>query len=307
MTIEIIIFIISMTALIFGSDWSIKASEAIALKYKVSSFTIGASLIAFGTSLPELAASISATTKSLGDIAVANVIGSTIFNIALVLGVVFFIAKNIQTKRDIFKKDALFIILPILMFLVLGFDGLLDRVDGFALLLMMLAFIMFLIYDHVDLSEEVDEQDEVFSWIKVIFLLVVGFSFVIIGANYAIESASKIALDLGISNWVVGIFLVAFGTSLPELVVSISATLKNKADMAIGAIIGSNVSNFSIVLGVPAIMQGLNIDFTKAGFDILMAGILCVILLFVTLNKAYTKSTSIIFFSLLMVLISKQF
>ena len=307
MAIEIVIFIISMTALIFGSDWSIKASESIALKYKVSSFVIGASLIAFGTSLPELAASISATTKSLGDIAVANVIGSTIFNIALVLGVVFFIAKNMKPKRDIFQKDALFIILPILMFLALGFDGLLDMIDGIALLLMMLAFIMFLIYDHVDLSEEVDEPDEHFSWFKVIGLLVVGFSFVIIGANYAIESASKIALDLGISNWVVGIFLVAFGTSLPELVVSISATLKNKADMAIGAIIGSNVSNFAIVLGVPAIMQGLNIDFEKAGFDILMASVLSIIFLFVTLNKAYTKSTSIIFFSFLMVLIAKQF
>jgi cation:H+ antiporter len=296
-----------MIALIIGSDWSIKASEAIALKYKVSPFVIGASLVAFGTSLPELAASISATTKSLGDIAVANVIGSTIFNIALVLGVVFFIAKNIKTKRDIFKKDSLFMILPILLFLTLGFDGSLDAIDGIALLSMMVAFIMFLVYDHVDLSEEVDQKDGLMPWSKIILLLIVGFSFIIIGANYAIESVSSIALSLGVSNWVVGIFLVAFGTSLPELVVSISATLKGKADMAIGAIIGSNVSNFSLVLGVPAIMNGLNINFEKAGFDIFMATILSILLIFITLNKAYTKSTSIILFSFIMVLLAKQF
>lgn len=307
MTIEIVIFIISMSVLIIGSDWSIKASEAIALKYKISPFVIGASLIAFGTSLPELAASISATSKSLGDIAVANVIGSTIFNIALVLGVVFFISKNIITKRDIFKKDSLFIILPILMFLALGFDGKLDMIDGIVLIFMMVSFMMFLVYDDVDLADEVDELDALMSWGKISLLLIVGFSFIIVGANYAIESASSIALGLGISNWVVGIFLVAFGTSLPELVVSVSAALKNKADMAIGAIIGSNISNFAIVLGVPAIMQGLNIDFNKAGFDILIASVLSVLFVFVTLNKAYTKSTSIIFFSFLVVLLAKQF
>lgn len=307
MTIEIVIFIISMSVLIIGSDWSIKASEAIALKYKISPFVIGASLIAFGTSLPELAASISATSKSLGDIAVANVIGSTIFNIALVLGVVFFISKNIITKRDIFKKDSLFIILPILMFITLGFDGKLDMIDGIVLIFMMVSFMMFLVYDDVDLADEVDELDALMSWGKISLLLIVGFSFIIIGANYAIESASSIALGLGISNWVVGIFLVAFGTSLPELVVSVSAALKNKADMAIGAIIGSNISNFAIVLGVPAIMQGLNIDFDKAGFDILIASVLSVLFVFVTLNKAYTKSTSIIFFSFLVVLLAKQF
>ena len=307
MTIEIIIFIISMTALIIGSDWCIKASEAIALKFNISPFVIGASLIAFGTSLPELAASISASSKNMGDIAVANVIGSTIFNIALVLGVVFFIAKNIKIKREIFQKDSLFIVLPIIMFLVLGFDGSLDMVDGIALLFMMVSFMMFLIYDDVDLSEEVDEEEGLMSPYKVIGLLSIGFAFIIIGANYAIESASSIALSLGVSNWVVGIFLVAFGTSLPELVVSVSAALKNKVDMAIGAIIGSNVSNFAIVLGVPAIMQGLNVNFQKAGFDILMAAILSLLLVFITINKAYTKSTSIIFFSFLVVLIAKQF
>ena len=307
MILEIIIFIISMTALIYGSDWSIKASEAIALKYKISPFVIGASLIAFGTSLPELAASISATTKSLGDIAVANVIGSTIFNIALVLGVVFFIAKNITTTRDIFKKDSLFIILPIIMFLTLGVDGRLDMIDGVAFLFMMVAFIMFLVDGDEDLAEEVNEQDALISWGKISLLLIVGFSFIIIGAHYAIESASMIALGFGISNWVVGIFLVSFGTSLPELVVSISAVLKDKVDMAIGAIIGSNVSNFAIVLGVPSIMQGLNINFQKASFDIVMATMLSILFIFVTLNKAYTKSTSVIFFSFLVVLIAKQF
>ena len=303
---DIVIFIISMSALIIGADWSIKASEAIALKYKISPFVIGASLIAFGTSLPELAASISATSKSMGDIAVANVIGSTIFNIALVLGIVFLISKNIKLKRDIFAKDSLFIILPIVMFLTLSYDGRLNLIDGIILLLMMLSFIVFLIKDNANLSDEVDLDEITMSWTKILFFLLTGFFLVIIGANYSIESASSVALSLGVSKWVVGIFLVAFGTSLPELMVSVSAALKNKADMAIGAIIGSNLANFSLVLGVPAIMQGLDIDFIKYGFDIMLAVAVSLVFLFITATRVYNASSAIILLSFIVILFAHQ-
>jgi len=305
--IEMAIFTISMVSLIIGSDRVIKASEQIALQYNISPFVIGASLVALGTSLPELGASVSSSIKGVGEIAVANVIGSTIFNIALVLGIVFLLSKKINSTRDIFKKDSFFIILPMMIFIVLGFDGVFDVLDGFVFLIMMVSFVLFLIYDEVDLSDEIDEMDTDFSWLKTIFMLMIGFIFIIIGANFAIDSASSIALSLGVDNWVVGIFLVAFGTSLPELVVSIVAVYKNQADLAIGAIIGSNVANFSIVLGLSSMINNLKIDFSTMGFDIMMAMILSILFVFITATKSYTKSSGLILLSFVVVLISHQF
>ncbi|MBD3842228.1 MAG: calcium/sodium antiporter, partial [Campylobacterales bacterium] len=251
---DIFIFVVAMSALIYGADFIIEQSEKIALHFGISPFMIGATLVAVGTSLPEMAASMSASYKGSGDIAVANVIGSTIFNISLVLGAVFLIAKSIKPERDLFAKDSSWSLFPILIFLLMGLDGQLSRFDGFLFLFVMGAYLVFLIQS--DQVEQVDDEEkEPFGWGKTLGLLLVGFVFVIGGADFAIQSAGNIARDFGISEWVIGLFLVAFGTSLPELVVSIKAALSNSADMAIGAIIGSNVANFTMVLGLSAMVN----------------------------------------------------
>ena len=140
---DIFIFLISMTALVYGADFIIEQSEKIALHYNISAFVIGATLVALGTSLPEMAVSISASLKGSGDIAVSNVIGSTIFNIAMVLGVVFIIAKNINPTRDLFAKDSAWALFPILVFILMGIDGELTAIDGILFLLLMLAYLTF--------------------------------------------------------------------------------------------------------------------------------------------------------------------
>lgn len=290
---DFIIFVVAMAALIYGADFIIKESERIALHYNISHFVIGATLIALGTSLPEMAVSMSASIKGSGDIAVANVIGSTIFNISLVLGIVFLIAKKIAPSRDIFAKDSAWALFPILIFILMGIDGQLNFFDGLLFIFLMLGYLIFLIQSNQ--VEEVNEElaKEKFKWGKSALLLLVGFVLTIGGADFAIESASNIARNFGISEWVIGLFLVAFGTSLPELMISVKSALKNNADLAIGNIIGSNVANFTMVLGVSSMVNPLNVNLNLNFFDIAAAVIVSLMLVFITANKLYNKSAGI--------------
>jgi cation:H+ antiporter len=304
---DILIFIISMGALIYGADFIIEQSEKIALHFDISPFIIGATLIALGTSLPEMAVSISASLQGSGDIAVANVIGSTIFNIALVLGAVFLIAKKIAPKRDLFAQDSSWSLFPILIFILMGLDGELSRLDGFLFVLLMAAYLMFLIQSNQVEEIDEDEEKDKFAWGKTLGLLFVGFIFVVVGADFAIDSAGNIAREFGVSEWIIGLFLVAFGTSLPELVVSIQAARNNNADMAIGAIIGSNVANFTMVLGLSSMVNPLNVNLNATFFDVMAALILSVMLVFITANKLYNKSAGIVLMTVLVLVISNSF
>lgn len=290
---DFLIFTISMAALIYGADFIIQQSEKIALHYNISHFVIGATLVAVGTSLPEMAVSMSATIKGNADIAVANVIGSTIFNISLVLGAVFLVAKKISPDRDLFAKDSAWSLFPILIFILMAIDGKLNAIDGILFLLLMAGYVIFLIGSNQ--VEQIDEElaKEKFDWKKSIVLLLIGFVFVVVGADFAIDSASNIARTFGISEWAIGLFLIAFGTSLPELTISIKSALKNNADLAIGNIIGSNVANFTMVLGVSSIVSVLNVDLSKNFFDIAAAFIVSLMLVFITANKLYNKSAGI--------------
>ncbi|RXJ69267.1 sodium:proton exchanger [Halarcobacter ebronensis] len=290
---DILIFIVAMAALIYGADFIIEQSERIALHYKISPFVIGATLIAVGTSLPEMAVSISASAKGSGDIAVANVIGSTIFNIALVLGVVFLISKKINPDRDLFAKDSAWALFPILVFILMSIDGKLNFVDGVLFVILMLGYLLFLVTSNQ--VDKVDEElkKEKFAWGKSSIMLLIGFVLTIGGADFAIDSAGNIARSFGISEWVIGLFLVAFGTSLPELTISVKSALNNNSDLAIGNIIGSNVANFTMVLGFSSMVNPLNVNLSANFFDIAAAFVLSLMLVFITANKLYNKSAGI--------------
>lgn len=291
---DFVIFTLAMGALIIGAEFIIQQSEKIALHYNISHFVIGATLIALGTSLPEMAVSMSASIKGSGDIAVANVIGSTIFNISLVLGMVFLVAKKIAPDRDLFAMDSAWSLFPILVFILMALDGKLNFVDGILFLFLMVGYLIFLFgSDQVDNIDE-DLAKEEFAWTRSLILLAIGFIFVVGGADFAIDSASHIARNFGVSEWIIGLFLVAFGTSLPELTISIKSALKNNADLAIGNIIGSNVANFTMVLGLSSIVNPLNVNLHENFFDIAAAFIATLMLVFITANKLYNKSAGIV-------------
>jgi len=284
-----------MGILIWGADLIINHSERIALKFNIPEFIIGATLIALGTSLPEMAASIAASFSHKPDIAIANVIGSNVLNITLVLAAVFLIASNINPSRDFFAKDSTWALVPVLVFILMVLDGVITRFDALMLLLLMGAYLVFLLQDAKNIPEEDIEDLDIgsFSWIRTIALIAVGLILVIIGAHFTVESAAEIAKSFGISEWIIGIILVALGTSLPELVVSISAAVKGKVDMAIGNIIGSNMANTTVVLGAAALANPMNINATAYMFDIATMIMATLLLVFITANKLYTKSAGI--------------
>lgn len=292
---DFIIFIVAMGVLIWGADLIIEQSERIALEFNIPEFIIGATLIALGTSLPEMAASIAASYNDRAEIAVANVIGSNILNITLVLASVFLIAKNLNPNRDFFAKDSTWALVPVLIFILMIIDGVISRFDAILLLLLMGAYLMFLLQDAKGIPQEDLEipKNETFSWVKTIPMILGGFILVVVGAHYTVESASSIAKSFGISEWVIGIIMISLGTSLPELTVSISAALKGKVDMAIGNIIGSNMANTTVVLGAAALVNPLTLDASSYLFDIATMIVATLILVFITANKLYNKSAGV--------------
>jgi len=292
---DFLIFFVSMVSLIYGADFIINEAERIATHFKIPHFIIGATLVAFGTSLPEMAASITASVTHKSDMAVSNVIGSVVFNITLVLGVVFIISSKIRPKRDLFAKDSAWALFPLLIFLLMSYDNVISRVEGVLFITLMAGYILFLVVDAKELlAMETHEYDkESFSWSKSLLPLIIGFVMVVLGATFTIESGSSIARSFGISEWMIGLFLISFGTSLPELVVSLTAARKGNADMSIGNIIGSNVANFTMVLGSAALVNPLTIDTVANQFDIFVTIVATLMLLFITANRLYNRSAGI--------------
>ncbi len=294
---DFVIFILAMGALIIGADFIVNQSERIAVRFNISEFVIGATIIALGTSLPEMAASIAANIGGRPEISIANAIGSNIFNITLVLAIIFIVTKNINPNRDFFKKDTTWALVPIMLFLLMGIDGKIGTFDAILLLILMFAYILFLLQDAPDLQkveiEEIIKEKDGFVWLNVIILLFIGFIFVVGGAHFAIESASNIASDFGISEWVIGIVMISFGTSLPELVISVSAALKGKVDMAIGNVIGSNLANTTLVIGLSALVDELPISLADNAFDLATMTVATIMLIYITANKLYSKPAGI--------------
>ncbi len=293
---DYIVFIIAMAVLIKGADFVIEESERVALHYNISHFVIGATLVALGTSLPEMAASMMASGAGKGDIAVSNIIGSNIINISLVLGLVFLISKKIMPSRDIFAKDSAWGLFPVMTFILMSFDGVISRFEGLMFITMMGAYLLFLINNDDDITSEIDEDiaKDKFNWKRTGIYLAAGFVMVIVGANFTIDSATAIAKSFGVSEWIIGLLLIAFGTSLPELMVSLSAAKKGNSDMIIGNIIGSNVANFTVALGAAALVNPITIDLSKNAFDIVAVLVISVMLVFLTANKLYNKSAGLV-------------
>lgn len=306
---DFVIFITAMAALIYGADFVIKESERIALHFNISHYVIGATLIAFGTSLPEMAASMMAAYAGKSEMAVANVVGSVIFNITLVLGVVFFISKKMVPKRDLFSLDSAWIVIPVVIFFIMIQDGEISRTDGILYLLLMLSYLIFLFGSSKEtLESDIDEElvGEKFNWGLTIVLLLVGFVLTIGGANFVVESGTNIARSFGISEWIIGLFLIALGTSLPELVVSIVAIKKGNAEMSIGNIIGSNVANFSMVLGSASLVSPLIVDLVATKFDLFIMAAASIALVFILANKLYNRAGAIFLLIILVLFIQNS-
>lgn len=262
MFIQIIILIIGFILLIKGADIFVDGASSVATNFKVSKVLIGLTIVAFGTSAPELAISMNALASGRADMVLGNVVGSNITNSLLILGIAVVIRKLIVKKNTI-KKELPLHMLITGVFTVLFLDNALNssttnmisRGDALAILLMFSVFLYYLISISRDKIDEESEPPK-YGLLKSILLVVMGLIGIIFGSDLVVDSATLIAKDLGISERIISLTIVSFGTSLPELVTAIISSLKKEHDILVGNIIGSNIFNICIVLGLPVAIYG---------------------------------------------------
>ena len=259
--LAIVCLIIGFVFLVKGADLFVEGSSSIAKKLKVPSIVIGLTIVAIGTSLPEAAVSITASVTNNNALAISNVLGSNIFNLMVVIGVCA-ILTPVAVQKDVVRRDLPFSVICALLLLVLGYMGSmsLGHVDGIILLLLYIAFLGFMIYTAMkarkagneNSSEVVAEAEEIkiMSVPKSILFIISGAVGIMIGGDVVVDSAVNIATSFGMSQTLVGLTIVALGTSLPELVTSVVAAKKKEVDMALGNAIGSNVANILMILGI---------------------------------------------------------
>jgi len=275
---EYILLIIGFILLIKGADFFVDGSSNLAKALKIPTLIIGLTVVAFGTSAPEAVVSIIASMQGSNEIAVSNVIGSNMFNLLIVLGVSAMFGK-LKANRQVITKDFLFSILATLILIALTFDKFLNgatnnivtRGEGIVLLSILVLYVYSLILTATKEKHLVKEKHKLTA--KDIIMLIGGLGGIILGGQFVVNSAQEIALSWGISETLVGLTIVSIGTSLPELVTSIMATRKGEVDIAIGNVIGSNIFNILMVLGLSATISSLPVNAQTLIDSLILLGI----------------------------------
>ena len=302
MFLQILLLVVGFVLLIKGADMFVDGSSSVASHFKLSKMLIGLTIVAFGTSAPEFAVSVKSLISGNGDIVLGNVIGSNILNILLILGVSALI-HSLNVKNATVKKELPITMLISILFAVLLSDKLFDkgisntftRSDGIILLLFFLVFVYYLI--SMVRNKTKDDTEEIkLPLVKSIIFTILGIIGIIIGSSLVVDSASALATIMGVSERMISLTIVAFGTSLPELVTSVIATKKGEYDIAIGNVVGSNIFNIGIVIGLPIAMFGGINKISFSYIDLIVMIISAILLFIFSFNdKKITKKEGIVF------------
>ena len=258
-----ILVILGLFILIMCGDFLVKGAVNLAIRLNIPPLIIGLTVVSIGTSAPELFASLEAVSRDKADMSVGNVVGSNIANLALVLGLTTLIFP-VAVKRSILRNEWLIMMLVSILFVGLSLDGQLSAIDGIIMVILLAVYLLVLVFmtrrnkNKDDDVEDIPKKAKTWPWI--FFYVAVGFAGLYFGAEWLIEGATGIAKSFGVSDFVIGVTIVAFGTSVPELAASATAALKKESDISIGNLIGSNVFNVLGVLGVTASVHPLDIS-----------------------------------------------
>lgn len=283
--VQLVILVIGFIVLIKGADYFVDGAASIAKNLHVPDILVGLTIVAFGTSAPEAAVSIKAMLSNNSDMILGNAIGSNILNILLIIGISAWIFP-LKVKNNTIQKEIPFTFLvSLLLFILLGdtiFDNgtvnMISRGDGIVILIFFTVFLYYLIT--LAKKGEAEDVESKYSLKEALVYTIIGLVCIIIGGNFVVESASKIATVVGVGQKFISLTIVAFGTSLPELVTSITAARKQAQDIAIGNIIGSNIFNICVVVGVPSALLG-NIVPVEAVYTDLMVMLIATLALFI--------------------------
>ena len=250
--LQLALLALGFVMLVKGSDWFVDGAAGIAAKFHIPQIIIGLTIVAMGTSAPEAAVSITAAMGGSADITVGNIVGSNILNVLIILGLASAIVP-IAVGTSTQKIDAPFMIAISAIFLALGWDGTITRLDGVILLILFAAYIGYMIWEALHSNAEGDEIKEMKVW-QMLLATVGGLALVVWGADVAVDAATALARIFGLSERFIGLTVVALGTSLPELFTSVTAARKGNADIAIGNIVGSNIFNILFVVGLSSMI-----------------------------------------------------
>ena len=261
--LQILLLIVGFVLLIKGADLFVDGASSTASNFKVSKSLIGLTIVAFGTSAPELAVSIKALMAGSTDMVLGNVIGSNILNILLILGIAAAI-RPLRIKKDTIRKEIPICILISTLLVVLFLDVQLNaaeinqitRSDGIAIILFFAIFLYYLVTMALHSKDKNMKEKPKWKLGKSLLFTLFGLVGIILGSNFVVDSATEIATAIGVSERIIALTVIALGTSLPELVTTVVASRKGEAELAIGNILGSNIFNICIVLGVPVALFG---------------------------------------------------
>lgn len=291
MQTQILLLILGFGILIKGADWLVDGASALARKHKISELAIGLTIVAFGTSMPEFVVNTFAAYQSHADIAFGNIIGSNIFNLFAILGIAGLITPLIVQSSTVWKEIPFSFLAALLLFLLsnsfFSENQVLSRMDGLILLIFFCFFLYYVFWQLKTDNIQIEVNKKEFSNLKIWMFIGLGLAFLIAGGKLVVTNSVKIAEVLGISQTIIGLTIVAAGTSLPELATSVVAAIKKNNDIAVGNIIGSNIFNIFFILGVSSLIRPLefNLNFNK---DLYLLG-LGTILLFIAMFSGKKK------------------
>lgn len=294
--LKYIILLIGFIMLIKGADVFVDCSSSIAKRFGIPSIIVGLTIVAMGTSAPEFSVSVQSAIAGMNDMSIANVIGSNMFNLLVVLGLSSVVNK---LKINNYKDVCIMFIVGLIM-LICSADGLLNVFDGALLLVIFTFYILSLIYKAYNENKKEETEEKQKSLITTIVLSIIGLGAIIWGGDLVVNSASAIAQQLGMSENLVGLTVVAIGTSLPELVTSLVATKKGEVDIAVGNVVGSNIFNMLLILGVSSIINPMAVTYFTFLDTLFIIGCMALFILMTcsskTLNKEKGLSLVLLYF-----------
>lgn len=290
--ISIIIFLASVLALAKGSSIFVDSAVKIAKWLNIPTLVIGLTVVAFGTSAPEFGVTLLSAAQGLGDISVGNIIGSNIFNLGFILGGTA-LFKSLHSDRKLVYRDGMFLLGGTILLTLLIWDLSIGVIGGVVLFSLLIIYIVFLLFHKEKKAVDVDAQKEQVRWYNSV-LFVVGLGLVVGGAHFLVESSVKLARIIGISDWVISVTIVAFGTSAPELATSLTASYKGHHGLSAGNLIGSDIFNIFGVLGLTAIMNDLTVASGAHSNLLVLIGMVALVIIFMRTNWKLTRVEGLI-------------
>lgn len=263
--INIVLVSVGLAMLYFGAEWLVRGSVTIANKFRISQLVIGLTIVAFGTSTPELSVSVTSAIQGISDVSLGNVVGSNIANIGLILGIAAIIKPLLVDKSAIKKQVPIMIGVAILLMLI-SIDGIISMEEGIILAIGIVIFTVYSLKSSKRESSDIENSSTGLNLAKrnvvskSIILIGLGLGMLTVGSFMTVENAVNIAKSFGVSERIIGLTLIAIGTSLPELVTSIVAALRGHADLSVGNIVGSNIFNILAIIGIAAAITGISVN-----------------------------------------------